>query len=42
MSGHHRDLHRHGNEAARVLGLEPISGARGLCLKTHLLRDWLV
>jgi len=35
--GHHRDLRRHGDEAAWVLGLDPISAARGLWLETYLL-----
>jgi hypothetical protein len=35
--GHHRDLHRHGDEAAwwQKLGLDPIGAARALWLETH-------
>ena len=35
--GHHRELHRHGDEAAwwGKLGLDPTSAARALWLKTH-------
>jgi hypothetical protein len=36
--GHHRELHRHGDEAAwwDRLGLDPTSAARALWLETHL------
>ena len=35
--GHHRELHRHGDEAAwwHKLGLDPTSAARALWVKTH-------
>jgi hypothetical protein len=35
--GHHRELHRHGNEAAwwQKLGLQPTEAARALWLETH-------
>jgi hypothetical protein len=35
--GHHRELHRHGDEAAwwDKLGLDPSGAARALWLKTH-------
>jgi hypothetical protein len=35
--GHHRELHRHGNEAGwwKKLGLDPTSAARALWLTTH-------
>jgi hypothetical protein len=37
--GHHREVHRHGDESAwwRKLGLDPIGVARALWLKTHPL-----
>jgi hypothetical protein len=37
--GHHRELHRHGNEAAwwQKFGLDPTSAARTLWLETHPL-----
>jgi len=37
--GHHRELHRHGDEAGwwQKLGLDPASAARALWLKTHPL-----
>jgi hypothetical protein len=37
--GHHRELHRHGDEAGwwEKLGLDPASAARALWLKTHPL-----
>ncbi len=37
--GHHRELHRHGDEAAwwRKLGLDPTTTARALWLQTHPL-----
>jgi hypothetical protein len=39
--GHHRELHRYGDEAAwwTKLGLDPITAARGLWLKSHPLPD---
>ncbi len=39
--GHHRELHRHGDEAAwwTKLGLDPIAAARGLWLKSHPLPE---
>jgi len=38
--GHHREVHRHGDEAAwwQKIGLDPTSAARGLWLETHPLR----
>ena len=41
--GHHRELHRHGDEAGwwQKLGLDPASAARALWLKTHPLRPTL-
>jgi hypothetical protein len=35
--GHHRELHRHGDEAGwwKKLGLDPIGAARALWLTTH-------
>ncbi len=37
--GHHRELHRHGDEAAwwQKVGIDPSAGARALWLKTHPL-----
>jgi hypothetical protein len=39
--GHHRELHRHGDEAAwwARLGFDPIAVARGLWLKSHPLPE---
>jgi len=39
--GHHRELHRHGNEAAwwAKLNLDPITAARTLWLKSHPCRN---
>jgi hypothetical protein len=39
--GHHRELHRHGDEAGwwQKLGLDPTSAARTLWLTTHPKRD---
>jgi hypothetical protein len=39
--GHHRELHRHGDEAAwwMKLGVDPIAAARGLWLKSHPLLE---
>jgi hypothetical protein len=39
--GHHRELHRHGDEAAwwAKLGLDPIDATRALWLKSRLLPE---
>jgi hypothetical protein len=39
--GHHRELHRHGDEAAwwTRLGLDPIAAARALWLKSYPLPE---
>ena len=39
--GHHRELHRHGDEAAwwTKLGLDPVAAARTLWLESHPLRE---
>ncbi|MGA8693699.1 MAG: single-stranded DNA-binding protein, partial [Xanthobacteraceae bacterium] len=37
--GHHRELHRHGDEAAwwQKIGIDPFPAARALWLQTHPL-----